>query len=65
MAKCVKCAREVIPDEIGLTKKLMGRGTEKFFCIDCLSKELSTTREKLYELIDRFRKEGCSLFSVK
>ncbi len=65
MAKCVKCAREVIPDEIGLTKKLMGRGAEKFFCIDCLAKELSTTSEKLYELIDCFRKEGCSLFSVK
>lgn len=63
MAKCVKCLREVIPDEMGLTKKLMGRGTEKYFCIDCLANELSSTPERLNELIERFKKEGCALFS--
>lgn len=62
MANCVKCGREVIPLEIGLTKKLTGRNADKYYCKTCLAKEYNTTESKLDEMAESFRKQGCALF---
>lgn len=64
MATCIKCGKEVIPDEIGLTKKMINRGTNKYYCKTCLAKEFGTTEEKLDELIKEFKSQGCTLFSL-
>ena len=50
-------------DEIALYKKMVNRGSVEFTCIGCLAKHFSVTAESLYEKIDQFRSEGCSLFA--
>lgn len=60
---CADCGRELTCDETGLSRKLINRGTTVFFCLDCLSRKFLLPREQLTELIDHFRKSGCTLFS--
>ena len=49
-------------DEIALTKKLINRGMEKFFCLTCLAKSFSVSEELLKEKIEQFKRMGCTLF---
>lgn len=62
MSKCVKCGRELVNDDIGLTKKLINRGSTEFYCMDCLADMFSCSTELLQKKIEQFRKQGCSLF---
>ncbi len=59
---CKTCNRELEYDEIGLTRKLTGRGAREFFCLSCLSKDFKVPEEKLLELIERYKAGGCTLF---
>lgn len=60
---CYACGKESLSkDEIGLTKKLVGRQTTRFFCIDCLADQLDVTPEELLAKAEEFREAGCSLF---
>lgn len=49
-------------DTIGINKKLLGKQTKEFFCMDCLASYLGTTVEDLLEKIEEFKEEGCALF---
>ena len=49
-------------DTIGINKKLLGKQTKEFFCMDCLASYLGTTVEDLLEKIEEFKEEGCILF---
>ena len=62
-SRCVACRDPVSADEIGLTKKLINRGTKEFYCFRCLSEHFRISEENLREMIIRFRKQGCTLFS--
>ena len=62
MATCYKCGAEVSFNEIGLNKKLVNRGVERFLCFSCLGEEFKMTRQTLDKMIVRFRKAGCVLF---
>ena len=62
LSACAKCGREIDRDEIGLTKKLINRGTTTYFCIDCLAEKFEVTREDLEKKIVEFREMGCTLF---
>ncbi len=62
MAKCVSCENEVVPVEMGLTKKLMGKGVTNYYCFSCLAKEFNTSVEKLKEVVKEYQRQGCSLF---
>lgn len=62
MSKCYACGKELTHDEIGLHKKLMGRGSEQFMCITCLSNEFKVSEELLREKIKDFKEMGCTLF---
>ena len=62
MSKCQKCGRELLPDERGLTKKLINRGATEFFCIDCLAEKFECSADLLKSKIEQFRKMGCTLF---
>lgn len=62
MKICLQCDKELGRDEIGLNKKLLGKNTRQFLCIECLSAYLNTDTEILQQKIVQFKEEGCTLF---
>ena len=62
-SKCYVCGKTPLTkDEIGLTKKLIGRNIKEWYCIDCLADYLEVTTDELIAKIEEFKEEGCSLF---
>jgi hypothetical protein len=60
---CSYCDREKLSkDEIGLNKKLIRSQVKKMMCITCLAGYFEMAEEDLEELIDRFKRQGCTLF---
>ena len=60
---CYACGKDNISkNEIGLTKKLIGRDTWHFFCLDCLAIQFEVDTEILLEKIEEFKAQGCILF---
>lgn len=47
---------------IGINKKLLGTDIINFYCIDCLAEYLGCTAEELFDKIEEFKDEGCTLF---
>ena len=63
-SECYVCGKSPLSkNEIGLTKKLLGKKAEKFYCIDCLAERLEVTTDELLAKIEEFKSEGCKLFS--
>ena len=62
MAACKNCGRELLGDEIGLTRKMINRGATEFMCLDCLSKYIGVSQEELLRKAEYFKKMGCVLF---
>lgn len=65
MAKhsCYSCGKaELTKDEVGLTKKLIDKQTDKFYCIACLEEYFDVTEQELLDKIEEFKDEGCTLF---
>jgi transcription elongation factor Elf1 len=60
---CAYCDKEKLSkNEIGLNKKLIHRQIERMMCLTCLAAYFEITEEKLKEMIDRLKQQGCSLF---
>lgn len=60
---CIACGQvNLYKNTIGLNKKMLGRGVENFFCINCLADYLGTTKDDLLDKIEEFKNEGCDLF---
>jgi predicted nucleic-acid-binding Zn-ribbon protein len=60
---CYVCRKENLgKNEIGLTKKLLGREVRQFYCIDCLAEHLEVDAEFLLDKIEDFKNQGCELF---
>lgn len=47
---------------IGLNKKFLGRYQNEYFCIPCLCEVLDSDAERLYEEMNTFKEQGCTLF---
>lgn len=62
MSNCKKCGKELSGNDIGLTKKLINRGSTEFLCIDCIAENFDCTKELLEEKIRQFKESGCTLF---
>lgn len=62
MKTCVNCSKDLVIDEIALCKKMLGKNTKQFLCINCLSEYLNTDQSILLEKIEQFKEEGCTLF---
>ncbi|MDO4336883.1 MAG: hypothetical protein Q4C91_02215 [Eubacteriales bacterium] len=61
---CMHCSAPLSGDEIALYKKLVFREAQQFLCLDCLASNLSTTRDKLEQMIIYLHKTGiCTLFA--
>ena len=62
--KCKRCGCTLHTDEKALYRKLIFREAREYLCLDCLSSDLSTTRQRLEDLIALYhRRGGCSLFA--
>lgn len=62
MSLCRDCGRELKSDEIAVTRKLINRAAEEFYCVDCLAKRFNVSAEEIHRLIANFKAAGCSLF---
>lgn len=60
---CAYCGKEKLSkNEIGLNKKLIHRQIKRMMCLTCLAAYFEMTEEKLKEMIERLKQQGCSLF---
>lgn len=60
---CYLCGKKALSkNEIGLTKKLLDKNSDKFYCLDCLAKYLDVETEFLVDKIEEFKEQGCDLF---
>ena len=60
---CVICGKnDLEKDTIGINKKLLGIDITNFYCMDCLAEYLGCTVEELFDKIEEFKEEGCTLF---
>lgn len=60
---CYVCGKEDLSkNEIGLTKKLLGKDLKRFYCLDCLAEYLEVDTEFLLAKIEEFKEQGCKLF---
>ena len=62
MRVCINCDVTLEKDEIALCKKMLGKNTKQFLCLNCLSEYLNTDEEILTEKIEQFKEEGNTLF---
>ncbi len=62
MSNCKKCGKELSGNDIGLTKKLINRGSTEFLCINCIAEKFDCSKELLEEKITQFKESGCTLF---
>lgn len=61
--RCVRCGAVLGKDDIALTRKMVNRGAESFFCVSCLADHFELTVEILREKIRDFKAMGCTLFN--
>ena len=60
---CFVCGKENLSkNEVGLTRKLLNKNANKFFCLDCLAEYLEIEANFLLEKIEEFKEQGCKLF---
>ncbi len=62
MPECCRCDTPLTRDEIGLTKKLINRGTTEYLCYACMAAHFRVTVEVLRQKVAEFREMGCTLF---
>lgn len=59
---CCECNKKMTKDETALSRKLLGRHIEDFFCIDCLAEYIEIPVVDLRIKIQEFKEQGCALF---
>ncbi len=59
---CTFCDKGLSKDEIALIKKMLGRQSERFMCIECLADYICCTEDDLKIKIEDFKEQGCALF---
>jgi len=60
---CAFCDKvNLSKDEVGINKKIIHRQVQRIMCLTCLANYSEMTEDELKEIIDRFKRQGCSLF---
>jgi hypothetical protein len=60
--RCVRCGAPLVKDDIAMTRKMINRGAESFYCLSCLADHFELTEDILREKIREFKAMGCTLF---
>lgn len=60
---CEKCKEEISNDEVAMTKKLINRGTSRYFCFTCLAEAFEVTETDIRQKALYFKENGCTLFN--
>ena len=61
---CKPWAKNLTSDEIALHRKLFGRASTEFMCLDCQAAYLRVDRSRLEKTIEMYHKSGtCVLFA--
>lgn len=60
--RCVRCGAVLEKDDIAMTRKMVNRGAEEFYCLRCLADHFELTEDILREKIREFKAMGCTLF---
>lgn len=61
--RCYICGKEPLTkNEVGLTKKLIDKHSNKYYCIDCLADYFEVDTDFLLIKIEEFKEAGCKLF---
>ena len=61
--RCVRCGAILEKDDIAITRKMVNRGAESFYCVSCLAEHFDLTDEILRQKIVEFKAMGCTLFN--
>ncbi len=60
---CFACGKKQLSkDEVGLNKKLIGRGIKQFYCMNCFAEYFDVSTEELLVKIKDFKEQGCEFF---
>ena len=60
---CYVCGKKGLSkNEIGLTRKLLGRKIKFMYCLNCLADYLEVDVESLLAKVEEFKEQGCTLF---
>ncbi len=60
--RCARCGAPLGKDDVAMTRKMINRGAETFYCLPCLADHFELTEAILREKIKEFRAMGCTLF---
>lgn len=60
--KCRQCGEPIDALDVALTKKLINRGIEHFWCKKCLSMHFELSEAYLLEKAKEYQQQGCMLF---
>ena len=64
-SKCMECGKELENDEIAIYKRMVNRGATSYLCIPCLSRFFKVDEAKVWEKVEHFRRQGCTLFQAE
>lgn len=60
---CYLCKRQLIRDEISVSKKMINRVTQRYYCKSCLAEAFDITVSDIEAYIAELKRQGCTLFS--
>ncbi len=61
--RCKRCEKPLESDEVSLYRKLIDREAASYLCLSCLAGDLSSTPDRLRDLIHYYRyTQRCCLF---
>ena len=60
--RCVRCGAPLVKDDVAMTRKMINRGADSFYCLSCLADHFELTEDILREKIREFKAMGCTLF---
>ena len=61
--RCARCGAPLEKDDIALTRKMVNRGADRFFCVPCLADHFQLAEAILRDKIREFKAMGCTLFN--